>query len=135
MASVKNNLFPGELLFTLSIMALRLSTFATSCVDGKHCCKNARFCNSEGKALLTAFLRRSNLPKPSIETASPKRWTFAEFSERGYGMLVGYARVSTQDQDLTLQLDALQASHKTANATKLESDAPRSTALVSGGSL
>ena len=25
----------------------------------------------EGKALLTAFLRRSNLPKPSIETASP----------------------------------------------------------------
>jgi DNA invertase Pin-like site-specific DNA recombinase len=48
-----------------------------------------------------------SLRKLSLETLSPKMYSDHEFSETG-NMLVGYARVSTQDQDLSLQLDALQ---------------------------
>lgn len=60
-----------------------------------------------GKAALSSLFR---LSKPSLETFLRILEDSDEFSEREpTTMLIGYARVSTQDQNPALQLDALTA--------------------------
>ena len=69
--------------------------------------ENEGFREGHGAAPRSPHRRRKRIPKQFLEISRPERYDGDEFRETT--MLIGYARVSTQDQNPQLQIDALRA--------------------------